>query len=307
MPSLQKISDQLWTGEISTRGAEHHPFAMYDTTEEVAADVAFHKDFVNVTGFRTGDGLVLVDTGSFHPAQNHKSFRGIRSWNSERLHTAIYTHGHVDHAYGLPPFLREAEDRGWARPAVVGHEAVEPRMRRYVETAGYNEVINERQFGVSLEWPTDPLVPTVSYRESLDLRVGDRELRLFHARGETDDHTWVFLPQPRVLCTGDLFIWSAPNAGNPQKVQRYAIDWSRALRRMAAHRSRGHRRLPRVPVCADAGAVEPGRARLRHRRDGETAGRAGGEAVPAARVRRAGVHRPQRRAAPGRLVQRRPE
>jgi alkyl sulfatase BDS1-like metallo-beta-lactamase superfamily hydrolase len=234
MPSLQKISDQLWTGEISTRGAEHHPFAMYDTTEEVAADVAFHKDFVNVTGFRTGDGLVLVDTGSFHPAQNHKSFRGIRSWNSERLHTAIYTHGHVDHAYGLPPFLREAEDRGWARPAVVGHEAVEPRMRRYVETAGYNEVINERQFGVSLEWPTDPLVPTVSYRESLDLRVGDRELRLFHARGETDDHTWVFLPQPRVLCTGDLFIWSAPNAGNPQKVQRYAIDWSRALRRMAA-------------------------------------------------------------------------
>jgi alkyl sulfatase BDS1-like metallo-beta-lactamase superfamily hydrolase len=234
MPSLRKLSDRLWCGEISTREAEHHPFAPYDTTEEVARGVAFHKDFVNVTGVRTDDGLVLVDTGSFHPVQHAKSFAGIRSWSSERVHTAIYTHGHVDHAYGLPPFLREAEERGWGRPAVVGHEAVEPRMRRYIETAGYNEVINARQFGVRLDWPTEPLVPTVSFRESLDLRVGDREVRLFHARGETDDHTWVFLPEPRVLCTGDLFIWAAPNAGNPQKVQRYAIDWSRALRTMAA-------------------------------------------------------------------------
>jgi alkyl sulfatase BDS1-like metallo-beta-lactamase superfamily hydrolase len=37
-----------------------------------------------------------------------------------------------------------------------------------------------------------------------------------------------------VLCTGDLFIWASPNAGNPQKVQRYASDWARALRAMAA-------------------------------------------------------------------------
>jgi alkyl sulfatase BDS1-like metallo-beta-lactamase superfamily hydrolase len=44
----------------------------------------------------------------------------------------------------------------------------------------------------------------------------------------------VFIPAPRVLCTGDLFIWAAPNAGNPQKVQRFAIEWAAALRRMAA-------------------------------------------------------------------------
>jgi alkyl sulfatase BDS1-like metallo-beta-lactamase superfamily hydrolase len=44
----------------------------------------------------------------------------------------------------------------------------------------------------------------------------------------------VWLPQTKTLCTGDLFIWAAPNAGNPQKVQRYAIEWARALRAMAA-------------------------------------------------------------------------
>jgi len=35
-----------------------------------------------------------------------------------------------------------------------------------------------------------------------------------------------------VLCCGDLFIFASPNAGNPQKVQRYPREWAQALRRM---------------------------------------------------------------------------
>src|SRR5256885_13213485 len=48
-----------------------------------------------------------------------------------------------------------------------------------------------------------------------------RRFDLHHARGETDDHTWTWSPADKVLCCGDLFIWASPNAGNPQKVQRY--------------------------------------------------------------------------------------
>ena len=36
-----------------------------------------------------------------------------------------------------------------------------------------------------------------------------------------------------MLHPGDLFIWAVPNAGNPQKVQRFASDWATALRQMA--------------------------------------------------------------------------
>ena len=36
-----------------------------------------------------------------------------------------------------------------------------------------------------------------------------------------------------MLLPGDLFIWVFPNAGNPQKVQRYPDDWAVALRKMA--------------------------------------------------------------------------
>ncbi len=40
------------------------------------------------------------------------------------------------------------------------------------------------------------------------------------------------MPQRKALCTGDLFIWVAPNCGNPQKAQRYPLEWAAALRRM---------------------------------------------------------------------------
>src|SRR5205823_11424517 len=37
----------------------------------------------------------------------------------------------------------------------------------------------------------------------------------------------------KLLCCGDFFIWACPNAGNPNKVQRYPREWALALREMA--------------------------------------------------------------------------
>jgi alkyl sulfatase BDS1-like metallo-beta-lactamase superfamily hydrolase len=68
----------------------------------------------------------------------------------------------------------------------------------------------------------------------MTFRRGDLTFELHHARGETDDATWTFVPERRLLFPGDLFIWAAPNAGNPQKVQRFAGEWAAALREMAA-------------------------------------------------------------------------
>jgi alkyl sulfatase BDS1-like metallo-beta-lactamase superfamily hydrolase len=76
--------------------------------------------------------------------------------------------------------------------------------------------------------------PDTEYDGAMQLVAGDVTLDLTHGRGETDDHTWLFWPAHRVLFTGDLFIWVSPNAGNPQKVQRYAAEWAEALRAMAA-------------------------------------------------------------------------
>ena len=42
------------------------------------------------------------------------------------------------------------------------------------------------------------------------------------------------MPEHQAVCAGDFLIWVFPNAGNPQKVQRYPREWADALRAMAA-------------------------------------------------------------------------
>ena len=222
---LRALTDDLWSG------ARHTDHASILTTmlplEEVAPGVAFHSGFANVVAITTGEGLVLVDTGS--PMTAAVVHQQVRAWSPAPVHTAIYTHGHVDHAMGTAPFEAERPLR------VVGHELIAARFDRYVMTAGWNSAINTRQFRIpGLRWPTAYRYPDVTYRDRLDLDIGGVTLELHHHRGETDDHTIVWAPRARVLCTGDLFIWAAPNCGNPQKVQRYVIEWAEALEAMRA-------------------------------------------------------------------------
>ena len=116
---------------------------------------------------------------------------------------------------------------------MFAHEALPARFDRYIATAGYNEVINQRQFGLpGLRWPVEYRYPDRTYADHLRLDIGGTAFELRHERGETDDHTVTWVPGSRVLCCGDLFIWASPNAGNPQKVQRYPREWAAALRRM---------------------------------------------------------------------------
>jgi alkyl sulfatase BDS1-like metallo-beta-lactamase superfamily hydrolase len=118
---------------------------------------------------------------------------------------------------------------------VIAHEAIAVRFERYVMTAGYNAVINQRQFKApGLRWPTDYRMPDETYRDAMSITVGGEAFELCHDRGETDDATWVWSPSRKVLFAGDMFIWASPNCGNPQKVQRYARDWAIAFRKMIA-------------------------------------------------------------------------
>lgn len=213
-----------------------------DTTE-VTDGVHYLSTFSACTAFETDEGLVLVDSGlqELGPVLAER----LRAETDAPIHTAIYTHGHVDHVHGLPAFVADQE----RDPRVVAHENMPARFNRYEETRAHNEALNARQFGGAAQagddlyeeespfrWPE--YRPDTLYDDNLVLEVGDLTFEIHHARGETDDHSWVFCPEKEVLCTGDFFISMAPNCGNPQKVQRYPWEWADALREMASEEPR---------------------------------------------------------------------
>ncbi len=224
MSKLLEAAEMLWNGDMSTE--QLNPLMSLLGFDELADGLGFVCGFGNVTAFDTEDGLVAIDTGS--PLTGFQVRTMLRDWRPEKaVHTAVFTHGHVDHACGITHF----DDSDMH---VVAHQAIRARFERYRLTAGYNGVINARQFRTpGLSWPTEYRDPDQVYSARLDLSVGGLELELHHARGETDDHTWVWVREHRALVTGDLFIWAAPNCGNPQKVQRYPREWAQALRDMA--------------------------------------------------------------------------
>lgn len=225
MATLRQLSADLLAGAIR----DPMPMAPLFVGEEVAAGTHFVSSFANVTAVVTAEGAVLIDTGSFALAEPTRVI--LRRDVTTPIHTAIYTHGHVDHCFGVE--LYEAEPG--ARPIrVVGHDAIARRFERYRLTQGYNARINARQFGIPVAFPDQFRAPDVTYATRLDLDIGGRRFELHHALGETDDATWVWIPDAGVVCAGDLFIWAAPNCGNPQKVQRYPREWAAAAREMAA-------------------------------------------------------------------------
>ena len=157
METLTEYAERMWRGEATMRGlfADGAPMGV---AAPVADGVAVVPGFANVIAFQTADGLVLVDTGLHQTAQ--AMFDAVRAWSADPVRYAVFTHGHVDHVFGVAPYDREAAAKGWQVPVVVAHEAVAARFGRYVRTAGYNAVINRRQFGLDeLEWPVDYRYP----------------------------------------------------------------------------------------------------------------------------------------------------
>jgi glyoxylase-like metal-dependent hydrolase (beta-lactamase superfamily II) len=236
MTETDDLFERLWTGDAPME--EWSAAVVGGTIRPVSDDIIVISTsylFGNVTAIRTPEGLVLIDTGSRESARD--TLDAIRRWDTSPIHTVIYTHGHIDHTWGARLLDQEADANGVARPRIVAHRNVLDRFRRYDESRDLNSLVMGRQFNSpGYVFPDDHRRPDIVYDDAITLTVGGLRLDLAHGRGETDDATFVWLPEQRILVSGDFVIWVFPNAGNPRKVQRYAPDWAATLRRMRALR-----------------------------------------------------------------------
>jgi len=62
--------------------------------QEVAPGVFMHAQFSNTYAIKTPVGLLLIDPGLSR--LSGAVHRAVRAWSDTPVHTAVYTHGHID-------------------------------------------------------------------------------------------------------------------------------------------------------------------------------------------------------------------
>lgn len=178
----------------------------------------------NASWVNTTEGTVVIDT-LLHPAVAGRMLARIRETGGP-IKYVIYTHGHRDHVGGAQTFLEDS-------PEIIGQRLITERFENYRILAEHRARIGAMQFNLPQRRPSpggpSHVMPTRTYDETMTFTLGDKTFELYHARAETDDTTWVFVPEIKTAFVGDLIIAGFPNIGNPWKPTRFALPWARAL------------------------------------------------------------------------------
>lgn len=171
------------------------------------------------------DGVIIVDT-----MESARAARAVKDEfdkiTTKPVKAIIYTHHHYDHVMGAKVFA------GDDNPDVYAHETTMGDIQRTTGTFGAAMLPrNIRQFGILLPpeekvnagiggglvldfrgSPSQFLPPTKTLSlERMKLTIAGVKLELVHAPGETDDQLYVWLPESKVLLSGDNYYKAFPN------------------------------------------------------------------------------------------------
>jgi glyoxylase-like metal-dependent hydrolase (beta-lactamase superfamily II) len=245
-----------------SQDARSYPSVLSYRTVRVAEGVYAFITPEERTGFQSGnsiaivgdDGVLVFDTGNI-PGMTRRQIAEIRKLTNKPVRFVVNSHWHPDHNLG------NAEYRA-AFPGVtiIGTTATRAgilervptyigRMRSFAPTdsimrlrlaTGKMRDGSAMPSDVRLVWglvtrdyadfmpevlTTKPSPPDLVFDDSLTLMLGKRRVRIVSpGRGNTAGDTYIYLPDERVLLTGDLVTVPGPFPSSS-----YFSDWIRDL------------------------------------------------------------------------------
>ena len=212
----------------------------------------------NVVLIVNDDDAVVVDNGGT-PLSAQRIIAKIREITDKPVRYVINTHWHTDHISGNRTFLsafpgieivahattyqlieRSVPDSVGSLNATL--EETKARYQRWVDTGSYGgetalseeELAYYRQTILDLDLAFEAAeqfrraLPTIVFHERFTTHSGGRRIEVLHlGPGNTDGDAVVYLPQDKVLITGDLVVHPMPYGFGS-----FPAEWAEVLRSM---------------------------------------------------------------------------
>lgn len=197
--------------------------------EEVADDIYQARGTGNLlvgsnAAIIVNENDVVVIDSHISPAAAAALARELPTITAKPIRYVINTHFHFDHAHGNQVYPPEVQ--------VIGHEYTYEMLsnggsigRSY---EGYKDWIASQPGGAEGQQGLVPTPPNVTLADRMTLFRDGREIQLlFFGRAHTGGDIVIYLPEDKILFTGDLLLEGVPYMGDG-----YLVDWSETLEKL---------------------------------------------------------------------------
>ena len=182
----------------------------------------FGAEFMGYSNFgfiETDNGVIVVDAGWF-PTPTANAYALLREQTDKPVIAVIYTHLHMDHYGGIQAILPGNNPGSipiygpadWEDTVAMGQSVThKATLRRAFMQMGIpipegleGTVGNGIGPSPRLEsFDTLTYPPTIEVTEKLSVTIDGVDLEIFPAEGDVPEHLWVWLPEDRILFSGD--------------------------------------------------------------------------------------------------------
>ncbi|EHQ56495.1 alkyl sulfatase-like hydrolase [gamma proteobacterium HIMB55] len=208
----------------------------------------YGAEFMGYSNFgfiETDNGVIVVDAGWF-PTPTANAYALLREQTDKPVIAVIYTHLHMDHYGGIQAILPN-ENVGdipiygpadWEATIAMGQSVThKATLRRAFMQMGIPipeglEGTVGNGIGPSPRLERNDALsfpPTIEVPEKIAINIDGVDLEIFPAEGDVPEHLWVWLPEDRVLFSGD-----APPHGVFPAVETARFEMGRDPNKMMA-------------------------------------------------------------------------
>jgi alkyl sulfatase BDS1-like metallo-beta-lactamase superfamily hydrolase len=246
MMSANTISAQGYPGFTYLPQQRHHPLERkrMELAKGVYAFIGYGLS--NFGMIATKNGYILIDVGSY-PTLSEEALKEIRQLAPDSLQAIILTHSHGDHRGGGDAFLKGNHREvpvyahynfGVEQREIKGLEKI--TAQRSARQFGQN--IPDEMYPVNMIVPRFPglkvgplITPNPFVNEGkTELTIDGVKLEVYTTPSETSDHLAIWLPDRKVLFSGDAVYGCFPNL-YPIRGGAYRDmeQWAKSIHRLA--------------------------------------------------------------------------